>query len=148
MTGQIAFSKTLRALDADDFRASKLSIVLALVTLVAWIWWMVTPSVAQFQELDNATIAWVDPHHASLRDLPSTGVARLQNGQAIQLRFDNRSASARVASMSFWKIGEHENSLIVLDVLSNIALPLPSRATIEIETNRISPAQALLRALQ
>ncbi len=40
MNQGIAFARTLRALDADDFRASKLGLLAAALLLCAWVWWM------------------------------------------------------------------------------------------------------------
>ena len=147
MTGQIAFSKTLRALDADDFRASKLSVALALVTLAGWIWWMLTASVAQYEELPGyASVGWdASSHRALIRDLPLGAFARIRDGQTIQLRFDVRSVDARVAGKYFWLVGNPVEA-VRLEVPSTMAPPLPSRARIAIEVN-ISPARIVLRSL-
>ena len=37
----IAFARTLRALEADDFRGSKLGIAIAVILIGTWIWWFV-----------------------------------------------------------------------------------------------------------
>ena len=46
MTGQAAFARTLRALDADSFRAYTLTLLFAGILFAGWIRWFFTPSVA------------------------------------------------------------------------------------------------------
>jgi hypothetical protein len=41
----IAFSRTLRSLDADDFRGPRLVWAVAMVLLAAWIWWFFTAQI-------------------------------------------------------------------------------------------------------
>ena len=60
MNQGIAFSRTLRALDADDFRASKLGLLIAAALLVAWTWWMLAARVPQY-ESTNYTCDRVEP---------------------------------------------------------------------------------------
>ncbi len=56
MTGQIAFAKTLRALDADDSRTSKLALFSAIILLAAWTWWILTPTVPQYEVSNRVTL--------------------------------------------------------------------------------------------
>jgi hypothetical protein len=37
----IAFARTLRALEADNFRRSKFGIAVAVILIGAWVWWFV-----------------------------------------------------------------------------------------------------------
>lgn len=143
MNGQIAFAKTLRALDEDSSHASKLSIVLAIVTLAGWIWWMLTPSVAQYEEVaTNVHIFWISgSNQAVLNGIQASDYHRIHTGQSVRLRFDGQAAEARV-----YEFRPSED--IVLNLRSNIVPPFPSRANLDIETARISPARIVLRALQ
>lgn len=47
MNQGIAFARTIRALEADDFRRSKIGLLIALILLAAWIWWMFAARVPQ-----------------------------------------------------------------------------------------------------
>ena len=42
MNQGVAFARTLRALDADDFRTSRFMLLAAAILLAGWIWWMVS----------------------------------------------------------------------------------------------------------
>jgi len=45
MTGQIAFARTLRALESENRSGSKLALIIALLLLAGWIWWFFTPGI-------------------------------------------------------------------------------------------------------
>jgi hypothetical protein len=51
----IAFARTIRALDADDFRGSTLGLLFAAVLLAGWTWWFFTPSIPQFSVRDEGS---------------------------------------------------------------------------------------------
>jgi len=55
VTGQAAFARTLRALDADSFRVSKLALLVAVILLGAWTWWFFTPSIPDNTQNDFET---------------------------------------------------------------------------------------------
>jgi hypothetical protein len=146
MTGQIAFARTIRALDADDFRRSKMGSFFAIVLLAAWIWWFFTPSVPQFSEIhNNAVLTWDTTSHRVSFPTLDNPLARIP-GQAAQIRFAGRIIGARTAGGTWSQPSPVQ--LVFLDVPSTMKPPLPSQATIEIETARVSPASVVLRALK
>lgn len=68
MTGQIAFARTIRALDADDFRGSKLALFFAIILIALWAWWFFAASIPQYQttthvELNQNSAEANFPHH-------------------------------------------------------------------------------------
>jgi hypothetical protein len=153
MTGQIAFARTLRALDADNFRAPKLGLFFAIALLAAWTWWFVTPSIPQYFTLsENATLRWEpSSHEVVVTHLTSTHIIppalrQIHLDQPARLRFDDRTIGARVVHSSSWLL-HYDFALLILDVPLSISPPLPSQATIEIEAGRVSPATLLIRAL-
>ena len=149
MTGQIAFARTIRALDADEFRASKLGLLLAAILLAAWTWWFLIPGVPQFSTLsENIDLKW-EPgsHQVSLLHLTADEYDRIRLVQRVRLRFDGRTVDARVAGSSFF-MTPYETRLVSLEVSAGINPPLPSRSAIEIDTGRVSPASIVLRALR
>jgi hypothetical protein len=144
MTGQIAFARTIRALDADDSRGSKLVLLIAIAVLALWTWWFLTPSIQNFSALaENASLQWSGPHKVALRH---NRFPHIRGGQAARLRFDGHTIIARVVYFGFFVTGS-ETHLVILEVPSTIQPPLPSRATIEVETDRISPATLVLNVL-
>jgi hypothetical protein len=56
MNQGIAFARTIRALDADDFRRSKFTLLIAGILLVGWTWWMLAARVPQYETSTNVRI--------------------------------------------------------------------------------------------
>lgn len=142
MTGQIAFARTLRALDADNFRFPKLGLFFAIAILAAWTWWFLTPSIPNFGGHAEGTLTWFGPHQVAIAISPE--LPEIDVGQAVQLHINGRVYGARVSHVGFLV---HDIRMIMLDVPANIQPPLPSRATIEVATGRVSPAKLLVRSL-
>lgn len=138
MTGQAAFARTLRALDADDFRYSRLALLLAVIVLAAWIWWFVTPNIPSTMS-ETVALQW-DPtgYRATVSNPKPEIFARLRQNQFVQLHFDGRTVAAKVL---------FQRERPKLDFSSPIPPLLPNHATIEIETGPISPAKIVLRSL-
>src|SRR5271170_7803502 len=96
MNQGIAFARTIRALDADDFRRSKLSLAIAAILLGAWAWWMLAARVPQYESTTNvrlesgSAIAYFSPDAAR----------RIQPGQPALVRFNGSSFPARVQSVA------------------------------------------------
>ena len=53
MNQGIAFARTIRALDADDFRRSKFTLLIAAILLGAWTWWMLAARIPQYETTTN-----------------------------------------------------------------------------------------------
>ena len=145
MTGQIAFARTLRALDADNFRAPKLGLFFAIALLGAWTWWFLTPSIPDYSEFaQNATLRWSDSHHVAAT-ARSANALHLKPGVPARLRFEGQSVGARVVH---WVLTVPYPTLhLFLEVPSAIQPPLPSRGDIDVLAGRVSPATLLVRAL-
>ncbi len=146
MTGQIAFARTLRALDADNFRAPKLGLFFAIALLGAWTWWFLTPSIPDYSEFaQDAALRWGDPHHVATSDLRADAFVHLKPGEAARLRFEGRSVGARVVG---WLLTvPYPTRNLFLEVPSTIQPPLPARGNIDLLAGRVSPATLLIRAL-
>jgi hypothetical protein len=148
MTGQIAFARTLRALDADNFRAPKMGLFFAIAVLAAWTWWFLTPSIPDFSELaQNSALQWSGPHHVATTDLRAESFFHPKPGQAARLRFEGRTINASVVGSFFTIIGGYQSRFLALEVPSTIQPPLPSRGNIDVLAGRVSPATLLTRAL-
>jgi hypothetical protein len=137
MNQGIAFARTLRALDADDFRASKLGLLAAIVLLVAWAWWMVAARVPQYETTTNVRI---ESGHA-IAYFPPDVISRIHADQPALIRIGRVSFSAQVQSVA----ADHAE----LDVAPNPQSPIPTSppASAEIETTRVSPASIAFRTL-
>jgi len=134
MNQGIAFARTLRALDADDFRASKLGLALAVILLGAWTWWMLAARIPQYE---TATSVRIEQGRA-LAFFPST--SQIRTGQPARVTLDGETFPARVQVVA----ADHAELLF-----TNNQQPttISNSANAEIETSRLSPASLALRTL-
>jgi hypothetical protein len=134
MTQGIAFARTIRALDADDFRGSKLSLLIAVILLGAWAWWMLAARVPQYETTTNVRLE----SGLVFAYFPSTDQIRL--GQTAFVTFGSDTVPTRVENVA--------NDHVELDFTNNpqrVTTLTPSAARVEI--SRISPAAIALRTL-
>jgi hypothetical protein len=136
MNQGIAFARTLRALNADDFRTSKLGILAAAALLAAWTWWMLTASIPQYESTTNVRI---ETGRAVAYFSPDA-VIRIQPGQHALVHLDGIALPARVQSAT-----ADQTELIFTSQQPPAAAS--TSATAEIETTRVSPAAIALRTL-
>jgi hypothetical protein len=133
----IAFARTLRALDADGFGASKLGLLLAALLLIAWIWWAVAVRVPQYETTANVRI---ESGHA-MAYFPADAIGRILVGQPATLHLDAGTFPARVQTVG------SDHAELVLAPNPQSPIPASSSASAEIETTRVSPAAIALRTL-
>jgi hypothetical protein len=130
----IAFARTLRALDADGFGASKLGLMLAALLLIAWTWWVLAARVPQYETTTNVRI---ESGHA-LAYFPADVISRIKVAQPATLHLDGVAFSSHVES----KASDH----------IDLALPAtshqpPATISADVETTRVSPAAIALQTL-
>ena len=131
MTQGIAFPRSLRALQADSFRASKLWLLVAAALLGVWTWWMFTARIAQYETVNDVRIEG------------SRAIARITNTQAGAAAFVHVGDivyQARVA-----KIVDNSAELIFTDHQPPTTNHQPPTADIEVA--RVSPASIAFRSL-
>jgi hypothetical protein len=122
MNQGIAFARTLRALDADEYRASKLGLAAAAILLVAWAWWMIGARIPQYESTTNV---------------------RLENGHAIAyfpsavVHSSGMAIAARVQSIT--------SDYAELDLGAN--RQPPTATSVDVEVSRVSPAAIAFRTL-
>jgi hypothetical protein len=134
MNQGIAFARTIRALDADDFRGSKLSLLMAVILLAAWAWWMLAARVPQYETTTNVRIE----SGRAIGYFSSTD--EIRPGQAAFVTLGRDTVTARVQNVT----GDHAEL-----VFTNNQQPttISTSASAEIEISRISPAAIAFRAL-
>lgn len=134
MNQGIPFARTLRALDADNFRASKLSLVLAVTIVLAWIWWALVGRVPQYESSTDVSVA------------AQTAVAVFPGSvtplSPAVLRSGGNSILLNVVSAVRTTDGR---TRVVLQ-LPPAGLQLSGPVSAEIEIGRASPATIVLRA--
>jgi hypothetical protein len=137
MNQGIAFARTLRALDADDFRASKFGLLAAVILLCAWSWWMFAARGPQYESTTNVRI---EPGRA-IAYFPSDVLARIHPDQPALVHVDGSTFSARVQSI------DSDHIALTLPANSQLPLAASSSASAEVEVSRVSPAAIALRTL-
>jgi hypothetical protein len=136
MNQGIAFSRTLRALEAGDFRASKSGLLAAALLLAAWTWWMFSASIPRYE---TTTRVQIESGQAIAYFSPGV-LARLHEGQPAILHFDGTMFPARVQS-----VGSEYASIAL-----NSGQPPPGpwkEATAEIEVSSRSPASLVFQLI-
>jgi len=140
MNQGIPFARTIRALDAHDFRGSKLGLLLAAVVLACWLWWALAARVPRYELSTNVQL---DPagHSAVAYFRPHAGIS-IRAGQTAIIRAGNSAVDATVKSATTMNDGQIRADLQV----SQRAIPLAAPVAVELEIERISPATLALRA--
>jgi hypothetical protein len=136
MNQGIAFARTIRALNADDFGRSKLTLAIAVILLGAWTWWMVAARVPQYESTTNVrlesgrAIAYFSPD----------AMSRIHADQPAFIRLNGSSFPAQVQSVTV----DHAEL-----VVTNNQQPTTTSTSVsaEIEISRVSPAAIALRTL-
>jgi hypothetical protein len=135
MNQGIAFARTLRALEADDFRGSKLGFAIAAILLGAWAWWMLTARVPQYETAAGVRVE----SGRAIATFSST--AQIHPGQAASVTLDGGTLAARVESVT------RDQAELVFTSQQPPAAPSTS-ATAEIEVSRLSPAAMVFHTLR
>lgn len=135
MNQGIPFARTLRALDADDFRTSRLGLLLAAAVIAAWVWWALAARVPQYEVSSNVRLDSNGENAvAYFRDTP------IRVGQHGILRTKASPVDAQVTAATAAGDGQ---------IRVNLRLSQPPAAvplTAELEMERVSPATIALRA--
>jgi hypothetical protein len=130
----IAFARTLRALDADDFRSSKLGLAIAAIFLGVWAWWMLAARVPQYE---TATSVSIESGRA-IAYFSST--SQIRPGQTAFVTLGGDTIPARVQT-----VAPDHAELFLTNNQQPTTISRP--ATAEVEISRISPAAVVLRTL-
>jgi hypothetical protein len=138
MNQGIAFSRTLRALDADDFRASKLGLLIAAALFVAWTWWMFAARVPQYESTANVRIE--DGH--AIAYFPPNVLTRIHSGEPAVIHTEGATFPAQV------QIVASDHAELVLAPNPQSPIPASSSASADIEVSRVSPADIFLRTFR
>jgi len=131
MNQGIAFARTLRALEADDFRWSKLGLAGAALVIAAWAWWMFAARLPRYESTHNVRVeaGQLVAYFPSTRDIAA--------GQRALLHWNGTTTVTRVQSVAIDRVA--------LALPANSARPGADSA--EIETGRVSPADIAFRTL-
>ena len=143
MNQGIAFARTIRALDADDFRTSKLLLLVAVIVLAGWAWWMLAARITQYEV---TTEVQAGPNGA-VASFPASAAGRIRVGQRAMLHFGAVTLQAQVRS-----VGQVSDGHVPVDLqlVTNHQPPAPNPGearSAELEVSRQSPASIALHTL-
>lgn len=134
MNQGIAFARTTRALEADDFRGSKLGLLVAAILLGAWTWWLFAARVPQYETTANVRI---ESGHAIAN---FASVHQIRPGQTALVTIGGQTLPARVENVA----GDRAELVFASEPPSGAA---SGPATAEVEVSRVSPAAIAFRTL-
>jgi hypothetical protein len=134
MNQGIAFARTIRALDADDFGRSKVTLAIAVILLGAWTWWMLAARIPQYEST-------TDVHLESSRAIAYfSSTDQIRPGQAAFVTVGNDTIPARVQA-----VASDRAELVFTNNQQPTTTSTPSAARVEVSS--VSPATIALRAL-
>ena len=137
MNQGIAFARTLRALDADDFRASKLGLLMAAVVLGVWAWWMIGAHIPQYESTNNVRIE----SGRVIAYFPPDALGHIHANQSAQVHFNGRAFPSQVQKVT----ADHAELIFTSH---QPPATTSASATAEVEVSRLSPASIALRELR
>jgi hypothetical protein len=143
----IPFSRSTRSLASDSYRPAMIGLGLAVVTLVALIIWFFLARISLYQTSASAVLK---ADGQVIAAFPAETFAQIQPGQEGILRLgqsgDQRPLSVPV--MVFDTQGGAGEVVLVVTDYSALPETLPEETPgrVDIETERIAPADLLLRA--
>jgi len=135
MNQGIAFARTTRALQADDFRGSKLSLAIAVILLAAWTWWMLAARVPQYESTTNVRLE----SGRAIAYFSSTD--QIRPGQTAFVAIGDETVAARVQNVT----GDQAELVFTNNQQPRTNNQQPPTARVEV--SRISPAAIAFRTL-
>ena len=135
----IAFARSIRALDSDNFRGSKIGLLIAAALIAVWAWWMFAARIPQYET--SSTVTWNPGSNsgAAIAYFPLRLEGHIQVGQNVMVRMDDSVVHSQVTSVT-----NEANGIRVELNLSPGTRGQPK--SVEIAVERISPAKIALRA--
>src|SRR5581483_208250 len=100
MNHGIAFARTVRSLDADDFRGSKIASLLAAIVILAWVWWLFAPRIPQYEVSKDIRFDPLETRSA-IAFFPVSIEGRIQSGQIATFHTGTGMVPAQVTGVSF-----------------------------------------------
>lgn len=146
-----AFSRSTRSLDADNSAHSVFGLILIVAILGAWIAWFLLARVSVYEVTNTARL------HSKIKivaEFPPSTLGRIRPGQPAELRLDGfpwtkyGTVSASVTSV---RSNISEGSVVVEfvvhpDATSRIPLQRGLQGILEVEVDRVSPAELVISA--
>lgn len=146
----IPFSRSMRSLETDGFRASALGLLLVAVLMSLWIAWLFQARVTLYEASETACLT--SPEKLAAEFSPAA-LAHLRVGQAAQVRLDAfpwTQYGALAATLE--NIGPIRDGRVQVEFAlrpapdASIPLQAALRGRVEGEAGRVSPFALIMRA--
>ncbi len=146
----ITFSRSMRSLKADGFRALLVWLLLVMVLIVAWGGWFFLARITLYEIGQTASVV---KGGTIVTDLPAKAAERLQRGQTASFRPAGTPDSQLVAiSAMVMKVtrlpGQDRIRVELLPQEDEIPPEVGTTGQVEIEVEYVSPATLAVRASQ
>lgn len=143
MNGPAAFSRTLRAFDADNFRISNGLLLLVFALLAGWTWWFFGSPVPQFETTREVRI---EPN-LFVASFPARALEHLRPGQPAAVEVDGVVIPAIVNSIASEAVGGRIRVLLTPSTDRQPPAGGSHSVDASVEIERITPAALVLRAV-
>jgi hypothetical protein len=145
------FSRTMRSLRSDSFRASLVGLFLGMLVLVLWLAWFFLARITVYETSQLATVSQAGETTA---DFPVTALGRILPGQSALVRLGGgangvpQTAPAIVMDVEDDTAGGRVRvELYILEMPSDlVAGKAISNAQVDVEVEHVSPAVLVMRA--
>ncbi len=145
----LQFSRSLRSLKIDSFRASRVALILAIVNMIVLLFWFFLGRITLYEISSDLSLSESGRLEALF---PQEGLARLYPGQSAILRID-AGPDQPLVTVPALLVGVDEKTGVAQFLLMSDDLPisalrsdLASKAEIEVEVEYVTPAALVLRA--
>lgn len=140
----VDFSRTTRALDADGYRLVLIGLAVAILLLLAWSAWFFGSEI-HFHATSRTARMIGDG--AIRAEFAAGRVERIDYGQSARFLPDNATAPVPVIVTEIHRRGDTLELILVIDSHHDAGLLLEPGTTgrVRIETERLSPAQLVMR---
>ncbi len=143
MSGPIAFSRTVRAFDADDFHISNLLLLLVFALLIGWGWWFFRSSVPQFEATREVRIQ----PNLFVATFPARALEHLRPGQSAALQVDGIVIPAKVSAIANDAAGGEIQVLLMPATERQPPAGGHHEAEASVEIERVTPVTLVMRAI-
>ncbi len=143
MNGPIAFGRTVRALEHDSFRVSKLILSLALALLAGWMWWFFEATVPQYETAGDVRI---EPNRI-VATFPVRALERVRPGETGIVRVAGQTIPARVSAVAVQAVGGQVSAILLPETESLPPGVSGQTGEADVEVERITPANLVLRSI-
>ena len=143
----LQFSRSMRSLRIDGFRASQIGLFLAILNVLALIVWFIIGRVSLYETSDTV---YLDENQRLLADFSVEALDRIRSGQAAILRLDVGQGQAPVSLPVFVYSIDRDSGQVELYPL-NGDLPVDAlqgniKGQAQVEVEQIAPIALVLRA--